>query len=379
MIRLLSLLALSLLTVACSSSKRENIQPPRELESFTATASVQRLWSRSIGDVGGKPGLSMAAAYQDGRLYVANTRGAIMILDAASGREIERIDTRHSVSTTPGVGDGVIAVGTLDGELLVYDLAGGGERFRARLSSEVLAAPVVAEGRVFVRSIDGRVSAFMLVDGSRSWIQEHLVPPLTLRGNGAPRYDRGYLLVGHDDGRVVALRADDGSVVWQQQVSIAEGRTDLDRLSDVDGDLALDNGVAYAVGHRGQAMAIDIALGTPLWGRDLSAINGVAIGPNLFVSDADGKVWALDRSSGDALWSQDALERRWLSTPVFIAGHVAVGDLDGYVHWLRESDGALAARERVSRDAVRAAPIAVGDTVYVMTTGGTLAAYRVGG
>lgn len=379
MMRALTFALLVVLVAACNSAKRENIQPPRELEKFTPTVSIQRLWSRSIGDVGGKPGLAMGAVHQDGRLYVANTRGAILTLDAASGREIGRIDTRRSLSTTPSVGEGVVAVGTLDGELLVHDLATGELRFSARLSSEVLASPVIAEGRVFVRSIDGRVSSYMLADGSRSWIQEHLVPPLTLRGNGAPRYDRGYLLVGHDDGRVVALRADDGSPVWQQQVSVAEGRTDLERLSDVDGELAVDAGVVYAVGYGGQAMAIDIALGTPLWARDLSAVSGVADGPYLFVGAADGKVWALDRASGDALWSQDALERRWLSTPVYASGLVAVGDFDGYVHWLSQGDGSLAARERVSRDAIVAAPIVVENTIYVMSTGGTLAAYRAGG
>lgn len=379
MIRFVGVVLFLTLVSACSSAKRENIQPPRKLESFTSTVSVQRLWSRSVGDVGGKPGLAMSASYLDGRLYAANTRGAILTLDAASGREIARIDTRRSISTTPGVGDGVVAVGTLDGELLVYDLASGGERFSARLSSEALAAPVVAEGRVFVRTIDGRVSAYFLADGTRSWVHESLVPPLTLRGNGTPRYDRGYLLVGQDDGRVVALRADDGSEVWQQTVSAAEGRTDLDRLSDVDGEFAISDGIAYVVGYRGQAMAIDVALGRPLWARDLSAATGVADGSYLFVSDAEGKVWALDRNNGDSMWSQDALERRWLSTPAYAGGHVAVGDLEGYVHWLRRDDGELAARQRVSRDPIRAAPFAVGDTVYVMSTGGTLAAYRVGG
>lgn len=370
--------ALALLAIACSSAKRENIQPPKELEDFTPTLSVERLWSRGIGDVGGKPGLAMSAAFADGQLYVANSKGVITVLDAGSGSEVNRFDTDQSLSSTPGVGEGAIAVGTIDGRLLVYG-TDGSERWSAQLSSEVISAPLIAGGRVYARSHDGRIYAYSLDDGSRLWVQERTVPPLSLRGNGTLRYARGYVLAGNDDGRLVALRSDDGTSVWEQQVGLAEGRTDLERLSDLDGELAVSEDIIYAVGYDGQAMAVDIASGGPLWARDMSAITGVADGEHLFVSDTDGKVWALDRRSGGSLWSQDAFERRQLSTPAAVDGHVAVGDLDGYVHWLRADDGSLAAREHVAGDAIRAAPIAIGNTVYVMTIGGTLAAYRVGG
>jgi outer membrane protein assembly factor BamB len=377
--RVLLIAAMAATIVACNNAKRENIQPPRELEDITASVSVQRLWSRSVGDVGGKPGLAMSAAYADGRLYTANTDGRITTLDAASGSEIDQIDTEHPFSTTPAVGDGVIAVGTLDGKLVVLDLASGAERHAIQLSSEVIAAPAVAEGRVFARSSDGQISAYRVDDGVRVWVQENAVPPLSLRGNGALRYDRGYVITGLDDGRLIAFRSEDGAPVWQQQVGLSEGRTDLERLADVDGDLAIADGYVYAVGFDGQAMAVDIATGAPLWSRELSAVSGVAYGDQLVISDAKGHVTALDRSTGGSLWTQEALEYRWLSTAAFAGGYVAVGDLEGYVHWLNPLDGAFVARERASRDPIRTAPIAVDNVVYVMTIGGTLAAYRVGG
>ena len=62
-----------------------------------------------------------------------------------------------------------------------------------------------------------------------------------------------------------------------------------------------------------------------------------------------------------------------------IGNHVAVGDLEGYVHWLDASDGKLAARVRVGKQAIRAAPLAVGNDLYVADTEGTIAAFRVGG
>lgn len=376
--RALALVAVGLTLAACNTSKRENIQPPRELETIQTSVGVERLWSRRVGDVGAKPGLRMSVAHADGRLYAANADGDLFTLDAASGSVISRVRTDRTIATTPAVGDGVIAVGTLDGELAVYDLDSGAERFVRQLSSEVIAPPLVAEGRIFVRSHDGRVSAFDLASGDRLWIDEATVPPLSLRGNGEMRYERGHVVVGRDDGMVVALRADTGAGVWQQQVGLAEGSTDLERLSDVDGDIAIADGYAYAAGFEGQAMAIDIGGGSPLWSRDLSAVAGVGAGEHLYVSSATGHVMALDRGTGGTLWTQEGLEYRWPGTPAAIGRHLAVGDVEGYLHWLSADDGSFAARERVSRDPIRAAPVVVGDVVYVMTTNGTLAAYRVG-
>ena len=379
MLRAVLLLSLALL-MACGGRTSENIRPPRELVNFSQTVDVQRVWSRKIGDVGGMPGLRMAVHLANDRVYAANTRGQILVLDAGSGSELARFDTGHALSTTPAVADGIIAVGTLDGRLLVLDEASGEERFAVRLSSEVIAPPVVAEGLVFVRSHDGRISAVRIIDGSRTWVQEYTVPILSLRGNGSMVYERGYVLVGLDDGRLTALRASDGVPVWEQPIAIPEGRTDLERLSDVDGEFALRSGVAYAAGMNGQLTAVDVAGGSPLWNRELSASAGVAAGESMVIAaDVDGKLWGLDRAGGASMWSQEGLEYRWLSTPAMVGNHVAVGDLEGYVHFLDPSDGAFVARVRAGRDAIRSAPVSSGNLLYVVTVDGELTAYRVGG
>lgn len=368
-----------LLLMACGGRSSENIRPPRELVNISPTVDVQRIWSRKIGDVGGTPGLRMAVHLANDRLYAANTRGQVLVLDAGSGTELARFDTGHALSTTPAAADGVIALGTLDGRLIVLDEASGEERLAVRLSSEVIAPPVVAEGMVFVRSHDGRISAFRLVDGSRAWVQEYSVPILSLRGNGMMVYERGYLLVGLDDGRLTALGTADGVPVWEQPISIPEGRTDLERLSDVDGEFALLAGVAYAAGMNGQLTAVDVAGGSPLWTRELSSSVGVTAGDNMVIAaDVDGTLWGLDRAGGASMWSQDALEHRWLSTPAMVGSQVAVGDLEGYVHFLDPSDGTFVARVRAGRDAIRSAPVSAGNLLYVVTIEGELTAYRVG-
>ncbi len=376
--RLLILMFAALVVVACNSTKRENIQPPRELEDIDARLSVSELWKRNVGDVGGIKGLNMAPVHVDGQLYVANLDGDVLVLDAGSGRENARFRLSHELASPVAVGDGALAIGTLDGKLVVLD-AGGSERFVKQLSSEVITAPLIADGRVFARSHDGRIHAFQLADGSPVWSRDFDVPVLSLRGNGRMLLHNGQLIAGLDDGRLVALRDSDGGDLWQQQVGLSEGRTDLERLADLDGDLSLVDGTVFAVGMNGQATAIDSAGGTQLWSRDISASGGTAAGDQVLISGIDGKVSSLDRFGGAGTWTQEGLEHRWLSTPGIVNGYPVVGDFEGYVHWLDPNDGSFVARTRAGRDPIRSTPLVVGDITFILTIDGALTAYRVGG
>lgn len=376
--RLLILLIAALVVVACNSSKRENIQPPRELENIEARLSVSQLWKRNVGDVGGIKGLNMAPVHADGQIYVANLKGDVLVLDAASGRENARFQVGYQFASPVAVGDDTLAIGTLDGKLVVLS-AGGTERFVKQLSSEVIAAPLIVNDRIFVRSHDGRVQAFQLPEGGQIWSRDFDVPVLSLRGNGRMLHHNDQLIVGMDDGRLIALRDSDGGDVWQQQVGLSEGRTDLERLADLDGDISLLDGTVFAVGMNGQATAVDSTGGTQLWARDISASGGIAAGDQVVVSGIDGKVSSLDRYGGGGVWTQEGLEHRWLTTPGIVNGYPVVGDFEGYVHWLDPNDGSFVARIRAGRDAIRSTPLVVGDITFILTIDGALTAYRVGG
>lgn len=374
-----------------SLGKKDNVEPPRELVEFAPTANVQALWTASVGDGAGSSGAHVAPVVADGRLYAAGVDGTLNALDAASGAKLwsrhdgersggwlRRGDNTVRWAGGPAAAADLVVVGGLDGQVHAYAADDGSERWHTHVSSEVIARPAIADGVVVVRSNDGRLSALNITDGSLRWVFEQPVPPLSLRGNSAPEVLEGLVFAGADNGKLTAINLSDGSMAWSQTLAAGEGRTEVERLADVDGAVVADAGEVFAAGYRGQLVAFGASDGRPEWQRELSSYAGVAANAEVVVSvDADGNVWAFDRASGANLWKQDQLLHRWLSPPAIQGSHVVVGDLEGYVHWLDIADGKLAARERLGKEPIESAPVVASDTVYVEDVEGHIGAYAI--
>jgi outer membrane protein assembly factor BamB len=352
---------------------------PTELTEITPTASVSELWTVDVGEGEGLLGVRQRPVVADGKVYAAAIEGGVHAYDLQTGRPLWTHESELRLSGGPGVGDGLVVVGSLDGVVLALDAATGAEKWRAEVNNEVIAAPTVGLGMVFVRSNDGRVTAFDQATGERRWFWTREVPPLSVRGNDAVVLGPGYVFVGNDDGTVVALSAQDGRPLWEQVVGPQEGRSELDRMADIDGTPVLEGTALYASSYKNTTMAIDAPTGRPMWAADHGGAGRVAIATDrLVVSDPDGVVWGLDKAGGSALWSQPGLKRRKLSAPAIHGDYAVVGDLEGVVHWLDLGDGAFAARAEVG-DAVRATPVVADGILLVQDIEGELTAFRLGG
>ncbi len=362
------------------SGSTKDVTPPAELMEFAPTVGVSQVWSRKLGSGVGKAGLKLRAAYDDGRIFASDASGAVSAFDAASGAPAWRVELDEPVSSSPGAGDGLVVVGGINGAVVALDAGSGAQRWTAAASSEVLAPPAVGGGVVVVRAIDGRIFGFDAADGTRRWVFDRGVPLLSLRGNGTPLIADGVVFAGYDNGKIVALTLSDGVLRWEQTLAQSEGRTELERMVDIDGELATTGTELFASSYRGQVGALAPDSGRVLWSRNFSGYAGVAVaGDKVLVVDDLGVVQALDVRSGAALWKQEGLLRRWPGTPVAIGDYVVVGDFEGYLHWLSLEDGSFVARQRLGKDGIRAAPLVIGDIVYTTSAEGSLAAWRVGG
>ncbi len=376
-------LAALLLLNGCSWIKSwgddDDPEAPAELVEFEPTLKVGKVWSTGVGKGLGKAGRQLRPAYSSGSLYAADYKGLLMAVDSESGARRWEIKTKLPFTGGPGISDNLLMMGTENGEVFAFDATTGTQLWSATVTSEVLAAPTEADGVVVVRCIDGRVFGLDADTGQRIWIYDHNVPLLTLRGNAPVLLRAGVVFVGYDGGQVVALRLDDGTLMWEQTLVTSEGRTELERLSDIDGQLVFIASDLLVSSYKGRLASLAADSGRLLWFKDISSATGVAVDRiNLTLSDKEGNVWLLDRRNGAESWKLDRLLRRGLTRPVFYGSFVVVGDFEGYLHWINISDGQFAAREKIGGKGFSGPPLVVGNTLYVMTNKGQLVAFRAG-
>jgi len=355
-----------------------NVEPPAELVDFKPAMKVQELWSRDIGKGPGERFLRLTPAEQGNTLYVSDRRGRVQALDAGKGNERWRADLDLDVSAGPGLGDDLVVIATRKGQVVTLDRNDGKERWRASVTSEVLAPPAIGDGVVIVQSVDGRVAAFAADTGKRLWLFERSEPALSLRGTSTPVVVGDVVLAGFASGKLAALSLRDGRQLWEIPVAEPHGRTEIERLIDVETPVLVTARALIAAAYQGRIVAVSLENGRLLWSREISTYSALsADADNVYVSDARGAVYALDLRSGATVWKQDQLHGRQLSAPMVTGQAVAVGDFDGYIHWLARDDGRFLARTRIASAAVLAPPLADGATLYVEAQNGELAAYRL--
>ncbi|AQZ96759.1 outer membrane protein assembly factor BamB [Halopseudomonas phragmitis] len=367
----------ALVLAGCGSSSKKEL-PPAPLEKFTAEVSLERSWKRNIGVGQGKLYNTLTPALDGLALYAADARGRVVAMDRDTGSVSWQVRLKEPLSGAVGAGGGRVMVGTLDGQVITLDENDGSELWRAQVSSEVLAPPQTNGDVVVVQTQDDKLVALDISSGDQRWIYEASLPVLTVRGTSTPVVSLRQVYAGLASGRVVSLAADSGIPLWEERIAQPQGRSELERMVDIDGDLLLSGQNLYVASFQGNLAALDAESGNMRWQRPVSSYVGPAAGfGSVYVSHANGVVEAVDQNRGNSLWRNESLIRRQLTAPVAFSSYVAVADFEGYVHLLAQTDGRLVGRIRVDRKGVRVAPIALGDTLYVFGNSGDLAALKL--
>ena len=365
--------------IAACSSKDKEIDKPARLTPFAATLRVDRVWSASVVDDKDQAKLRLGLGLStDGeRVYAASHHGNVAAIDVAKGRVAWRTRTKKPLSGGTAVGDGLALVGTSDGQLFAFDAASGAARWNVRVSGEVLAPAAISPRLIAVRLVSGRVEALSPADGHELWTYDQQVPRLSLRGTSSPVFAGDRLLCGFDNGRVAAVNLNDGAMLWEQTVTPPHGRSELERLDDIDSPVIVSGQDVYTVGYQGRVAMLALDTGQVWWSHEASSYRGLALdGDVLYMVTADGEVVAMRARGGTELWRQKVLLHRGLSPPAVTNDSVVVGDFQGYVHWLDKATGDLQVRTQDGKLRISTAPLVVGDKVVVINDGGRIRAYR---
>ena len=373
-----------LLTTGCStitgwfSDDEFDPRAPVELEKITEQVKLKSRWSRGVGDGQGEGLLKINPILVGDSLYAASAEGRVMSVDPESGRVRWKQDLDLALSGGVGYHGNSLFVGASEGLVMRLDAASGSEIWRAPVSGEVLSAPQ-GDGRyVVAQTYDGKLMGFDYETGEVRWTFTSDVPVLTLRGTGTPMILGDNAIAGFADGKVVAINLRSGNVAWEVRVAIPQGRSEIERIVDIDGSMAVQSNELYVASYQGRLAAIDTRSGRRLWQRNVSSVSGVGVGfGNVYVADDDGTVSAFLRNGQGVRWQNIDLGFRDLSRPTPVSSYVAVVDFEGYLHLLSQVDGEIVGRTKVDSSGARADMLTRGNRLFVFTNDGALKAYDV--
>lgn len=377
MMRLTWLLVTIISLSACGGGGKSNLAPPTPLESFTSSAAIKQIWSADIGAAEDRYNRLQPRIAGD-ILFAASGKGRVSAFNTAKGELLWREEFSVPVSGAMGYGNDQAFLGTHEGEVLALQYDSGKLLWRTRLSSEVLVPPAASSGIVLAQTVDGHVYGLKARDGSQLWKFQRTVPALSLRGTSRPNLQGGLAVTGFANGTMVGLDVKTGRVRWDAVVSRPTGRTELERIVDVDGSPVIAGYRLFAASFQGRLIALDLRSGRLLWTQKMSTYVPVAADRSLvYVVNAEGIVMALDQRTGAERWRQEGLRSRFVSAPALIGEYVAVGDYDGYLHLLSRQDGSFAARTHIGGSAIISSAITRGDRLYVSNQSGKLVALQV--
>jgi outer membrane protein assembly factor BamB len=377
--RLLLPLSLGVLLIAAGCSKDKDVEPPAKLVDFPETLPVKKIWSDGLG--GGKKQivlrLGLGPALDNGLVFAANHKGELLAVSLESGRRAWVKKLKLPLSAGPAARFGMVVVGTSKGVIITLDGASGRELWRAKVNSELLSAPAIGENIVVFRSVNGRLHGFDAHNGKELWSVEQQVPRLSLRGTAIPIIAKDVAISGFDNGKVMAVSLNTGDTLWDTTLASPHGRTELDKLNDIDSTVRVVGDNVFATGYQGRTAMLALDSGQLWWSHDMSSYRGLAVDDqNLFVTQSDGVVVAMRQRDGAEVWRNEKIRRRGLTAPVVLGSAIAIADYQGYVHYLDKNTGVLVARVRTSKQRVSSPPVGANNIVVVLTDGGTLAAFR---
>lgn len=377
---LLSLAACSALTELRSDMAdrlfgAEPPNPPAELEDIKASYTAKIDWSVSLGETAR---YDYTPNLETSFVYGANAEGDVIKIDALNGKQLWKTNIGEPISGGVGTGGGLVLVGTNKGHVYALDVTGK-PLWNSKLSSEVLSVPRYFDGKVIVRTGDNRIYGVDASDGKRIWVYERTAPALTLRSSVGVIVDGGAVYAGYAGGKLAAIRADNGKLIWESTVAQPKGVTEIERIADITSLPFVDGPLLFSVAYQGRIAAIDRKNGQVLWNRDISSYSGLtAEDGKLFVSHTLGSVYSLDYENGRTFWRQGNLANRRLTKPLSMGTFIAVGDLEGYIHFLSRDDGSFVGRIKIDDEAVMS--IVAGNTssqLIAETRGGGLYAITV--
>lgn len=335
--------------VGCNRGIKPVVNDPVKLVQIAQPISVlQPVFSVDAGKSASKKDpLDLQVGYESGQIVVAG-RGGDLTGYNSNGQRAWSFNVGEEI--TGGVAldafSQTAVVSTRSGQIIAVDSATGAKRWQKQLSGSVLTPALITNNRVILSANDGFLHGLSLQSGQSVWQFATRLPDISVRGAATPTLlDDKTALIATADGRLHAITLDDGLPLWSRRIGIGTGSSEVERMSDVDGQPIIDNNQLFAISYSGQLLAIDLASREVMFVKELASLKSLAVNSQQVIGTSlEGKVVAYDRRSGEVMWESEELAYRKLTNPVMIGDYIAVGDLDGIVHLFDPATGSIVSR-----------------------------------
>ncbi len=370
----LTVLTLALAGCAGKTNKVPEVKP-NPLPKLTQAKTLVPVFSTSVSATDAADPLRLRLDADNGVVFAIAPKGEVSAFKGKQ-RLWQKKVSKDNLSSGVEAAEGLVVVGSQKGQLFALDQQTGEQKWTAQLTGALLAPSLIHAGRVISVSNDGMVYAHEVASGAQVWTYNLPNVQFSLRGMAAPvPLDARNVLIASSNAYIYALDALSGVPKLQRRVAVSDGRSDIQRLVDIDGEPVVAGQFVVTTSYQGQVTVLDLASQQVIWSEDASSIQRPeVVGNGVFVAQTDGKIKAFEISSGQPLWENDQLLNRQLSNPVMLGTDLVVGDLDGVLHLIDPRTGQITGRSKTSGE-VRNLRV-IDNQLYVSTRKGALSIWQ---
>lgn len=370
----LTVLTLALAGCANKGVKVEDVKP-NPLPKLVQAKTLVPVFSTTVASTSEADPLRLRLDVDNGVIFAINPKGEV---EAYQGKQRlwQKKISKQGLSSGVEAKDGLVIVGNSKGQLFALDQTTGDEKWTAQLSGAILAPSLIHAGRVITVANDGTVYAHEVETGKQAWTYSLPNVQFSLRGQAAPvALDARNVLIASANAYIYAIDAISGAPKLQRRVAVSEGRSDIQRLIDIDGEPTVMGQFVVTTSYQGQVTVLDLNSQQVVWSEDASSNQRPEVkGNGVFVAQTDGKITAYEITTGNKLWENDQLLNRKLSNPVMLDNDLVVGDLDGVLHLIDPATGEIVGRSKTSGE-VRTLRV-IDNQLYVGTRKGAMSVWQ---
>ena len=371
-----ALAILSIAMVGCSSNKVkvEKIKP-NPLPKLAQSTSLTEVFSQKVSSSSEQDPLRLRLDADNGVVFVMDPKGEVAAYKGKQ-RLWETKVTKQELTSGVEAADGLVIVASRKGQVFALDQQTGEQKWTAQLSGSVISSALIQTGRVILVANDGTVFALDEATGQQAWTYKMANAAFSLRGQASPvSLDPRTVAVASSNGYLYAIDSLTGAPRMQRRVAVSDGRSDIQRLVDIDAEPVVSGQYVVTNSFQGQVTVLDLAAQRVAWSVDASSISRPEVAENkVFVAQDDGKLKAFDLATGQELWVNEQLLNRNLSNPVLLGQQLVVGDLDGVLHLIDPNTGTIMGRSKTSGE-VRTLRV-IDNQLFVATRKGELSIWQ---